>query len=248
MITFFRHIRKDLMEKNKTGKYLKYAIGEIILVVIGILIALQINNWNESKKTEKVKSQLIIDMKVELENSQEQLDAMIQIGDSMITQGKLLFAHLNSGDNSISTDALSHLLKSVIKGTPFDLQLPSYDEAKSSGRLSLLNNKDLLLEYSNIFIANEGYELHRKVGTEMYYLGSMWELRKKIGSRQVLTNRKVKLPINLTLTDDEYRQLLVTPDAYAALKNQSRMTSVTIGYLIRMRTSTIKIIKLLDAL
>ena len=81
-------------------------------------------------------------MKVELENSQEQLDAMIQIGDSMITQGKLLFTHLNSGDNSISTDSLSHLLKSVIKGTPFDLQLPSYDEAKSSGRLSLLNNKD----------------------------------------------------------------------------------------------------------
>ena len=38
------------MEKNKTGKYFKYAIGEIILVVIGILIALQINNWNENKK------------------------------------------------------------------------------------------------------------------------------------------------------------------------------------------------------
>jgi hypothetical protein len=50
MIKFFRHIRKDLMEKNKTSKYFKYAIGEIILVVIGILIALQINNWNEHKK------------------------------------------------------------------------------------------------------------------------------------------------------------------------------------------------------
>lgn len=57
MIKFFRHIRKDLMEKNKTGKpayqtgrYLKYAIGEIILVVIGILIALQINNWNQERK------------------------------------------------------------------------------------------------------------------------------------------------------------------------------------------------------
>ena len=46
MIQFFRKIRYDLMEKNKTGKYLKYAIGEIVLVVIGILIALQINNWN----------------------------------------------------------------------------------------------------------------------------------------------------------------------------------------------------------
>ncbi|MEH6537591.1 MAG: DUF6090 family protein [Psychroserpens sp.] len=50
MIKFFRKIRYDLMEKNKTGMYFKYAIGEIILVVIGILIALSINNWNESKK------------------------------------------------------------------------------------------------------------------------------------------------------------------------------------------------------
>ncbi|MDO1501189.1 DUF6090 family protein [Winogradskyella maritima] len=51
MIKFFRKIRYNLMEQNKTGKYFKYAIGEIILVVIGILIALQINNWNENRKS-----------------------------------------------------------------------------------------------------------------------------------------------------------------------------------------------------
>jgi len=50
MIKFFRKIRYDLMEKNKTGKYFKYAIGEIVLVVIGILIAVSINNWNENRK------------------------------------------------------------------------------------------------------------------------------------------------------------------------------------------------------
>ena len=50
MIKLFRKIRQDLLSKGKTGKYLKYAIGEIILVVIGILIALQINNWNEINK------------------------------------------------------------------------------------------------------------------------------------------------------------------------------------------------------
>ncbi|WP_370476952.1 DUF6090 family protein [Tamlana flava] len=54
MIKFFRHIRKNLLNEGKTSKYLKYAIGEIVLVVIGILIALQINNWNEQRKLQKL--------------------------------------------------------------------------------------------------------------------------------------------------------------------------------------------------
>ncbi len=52
MIKFFRQLRHSLIMENKTSKYLKYAVGEIVLVVIGILIALQINNWNEVKKLE----------------------------------------------------------------------------------------------------------------------------------------------------------------------------------------------------
>ena len=59
MIKFFRKIRYNLMEQNKTGKYLKYAIGEIVLVVIGILIALSINNWNENRKEMQVQLQLL---------------------------------------------------------------------------------------------------------------------------------------------------------------------------------------------
>ena len=54
MIKFFRKIRQNLIMENKTGKYLKYAIGEIILVVIGILIALQINNWNQNRRNNLV--------------------------------------------------------------------------------------------------------------------------------------------------------------------------------------------------
>ncbi len=60
MIKFFRKIRQNLLMENKNTKYFKYAIGEIVLVVIGILIALQINNWNESRiNNKKVKSYLI---------------------------------------------------------------------------------------------------------------------------------------------------------------------------------------------
>jgi len=67
MIKFFRNIRKTLMTEGKTSKYLKYAIGEIVLVVIGILIALQINNWNEYRKLKKVELDLLYDLKDVLE-------------------------------------------------------------------------------------------------------------------------------------------------------------------------------------
>jgi len=62
MIKFFRKIRQNLLMENKTGKYLKYAIGEILLVVIGILIAVQLNNYNEKKNSQNELDQLLIDL------------------------------------------------------------------------------------------------------------------------------------------------------------------------------------------
>ena len=73
MIKFFRKIRYGLMEKNKTGKYFKYAIGEILLVVIGILIALQINNWNENRKAEEKELKLLIELKADLIETKDDL-------------------------------------------------------------------------------------------------------------------------------------------------------------------------------
>jgi uncharacterized membrane protein YgaE (UPF0421/DUF939 family) len=59
MIKFFRKIRKRMLTENRFSKYLIYAIGEIVLVMIGILLALQINNWNEHRK-DQIKEQVIL--------------------------------------------------------------------------------------------------------------------------------------------------------------------------------------------
>ena len=58
MIGFFRKIRKQFADDNKPMKYLRYAIGEIILVMVGILLALQVNNWNELRKKEEAEIQM----------------------------------------------------------------------------------------------------------------------------------------------------------------------------------------------
>ena len=74
MIKFFRKIRQKLLSENKFSKYFIYALGEIILVVIGIMIALQANNWNEKRKTnntietliDKIEDDVTADIKLSL--------------------------------------------------------------------------------------------------------------------------------------------------------------------------------------
>ena len=85
MINFFRKIRKQLLTQNKISKYLLYAVGEIVLVVIGILIALSINNWNEDRKARKSEKQILISIAEDfnsnlksLENSLENISALIE--------------------------------------------------------------------------------------------------------------------------------------------------------------------------
>ena len=79
MIKFFRKIRQNLLSEGKTGKYFKYAIGEIVLVVIGILIALQINTWYDHRVQNSEISSIYISVMEELENDVQLLDEYLPI-------------------------------------------------------------------------------------------------------------------------------------------------------------------------
>ena len=69
MLKFFRQIRSRLLQENKLTQYLIYAIGEILLVMVGILLALQVNNWNETKKSNQYENKLSINMSKAIENN-----------------------------------------------------------------------------------------------------------------------------------------------------------------------------------
>jgi hypothetical protein len=94
MIKFFRKIRQKMLAENKFRKYLIYAIGEIALVVIGILIAVQINNWNESRKDVqreiKMLTDLQNDIEYNIENINEGITNYIEIG--LVHSQKILLA------------------------------------------------------------------------------------------------------------------------------------------------------------
>lgn len=98
MLKFFRKIRQNLLLENKTGKpvlpagrYFKYAIGEIVLVVIGILIALQINNWNEERKENAKINTYLKSMLVDLNNDITRIDRMIEILENQIKTNSSIF-------------------------------------------------------------------------------------------------------------------------------------------------------------
>ncbi len=123
------------MEKNKTGKYLKYAIGEIILVVIGILIALQINNWNnENIQREKevvylteIKSNLSFDLNNEIIPA-------INLLEENISRNSILLSGFSKKDLTLSPDTIKHYFNEIyFKDWKIQLNSSGYENLNSVG-------------------------------------------------------------------------------------------------------------------
>jgi len=95
MIKFFRKIRQSLLSENKFNKYLVYAIGEIILVVIGILIALEINKYNEANKQRAKEVQFLKNLTTDLILEENELDRYIEIRESMVNSAQIILEHFN---------------------------------------------------------------------------------------------------------------------------------------------------------
>lgn len=94
MINFFRRIRQKLITEGNLARYLIYAIGEILLVVIGILIALQINNWNEQNKTKELEKALLLEYQEELRFNVDELNRAIGYINVRANRCSILLDHI----------------------------------------------------------------------------------------------------------------------------------------------------------
>lgn len=119
MIKFFRKIRYDLMEKNNTGKYFKYAIGEIVLVVIGILIALGINNWNENRKN--LDGEFVLLQKLKEENSIniKSMESDIAYRNELPNILQSFNSYLKTTDLETNNDSLQYYLSDIFRSTSY---------------------------------------------------------------------------------------------------------------------------------
>lgn len=151
MIKFFRQIRQNLLSEGKTGKYLKYAIGEIILVVIGILIALQVNNQNQIKNEKKA-------LKNYLEKIAINVKSDIKVAEFMIetrTQQSLLCAQateLISKKDWSDQRKITNAVFAMIIEQPLNFNRSGFESLKNSGYLQHLDDpeiEELIYNYYN---------------------------------------------------------------------------------------------------
>lgn len=165
MFRFFRNLRQNLLAQNRVTRYLLYALGEIVLVVIGILIALSINTWNEDRTERTLETNYLRGILENLEGDLAELERLI-------------------ADDSLSLDGYTTLVRAFTDATPrsdpyslietiFRIQLINafegnsivFDDLKSSGRTHLIRSDTLrhhLLRYynqSDVLFASEK-ELH----------------------------------------------------------------------------------------
>jgi len=144
MIKFFRKIRYNLMEQNKTGKYLKYAIGEILLVVIGILIALQINNWNDNRLSEKSESQYYLRLLEDVKEEKVILQAALNYSTQVIGHAReAISVYENSPDaNPNPVDNLISMYQASQIIDPNSAE-STYKELIATGQINLIQNDSL---------------------------------------------------------------------------------------------------------
>lgn len=138
MIKFFRNIRKNLLSEGKTTKYLKYAIGEIVLVVIGILIALQISNWNETIKNRQFESEII----ALIDNNLLQDSTLLA---SELNKSKLANAStvrlLDQVSKGVYNDSLNYMMGDIINFQRFQSQSSAFEVLKSKGIENIRDNQ-----------------------------------------------------------------------------------------------------------
>ncbi len=144
MIGFFRRIRKKLADDNKPLKYMRYAIGEIVLVMVGILLALQVNNWNEERKILKEEQILLKDLKVEIITNIKNLEGSIRTNQISLDNAEKLNMFYQTPEKLVefSGDSLIRMTWKL-PGNIFIQENGILNSILSFGQINTIKNKKL---------------------------------------------------------------------------------------------------------
>ena len=150
MLKFFRRVRHKLIQEGRPRRYLMYGIGEIFLVVVGILIALQINNWNENKKTTRLEEKYLELLKKEFSYNLEQLEEVRWKNETYADRALELSRYTGPGQPQLSEAEFATLFFGIIND---EVQYrPSngvLEEILNSGKLAIFSDQSLRTSLSS---------------------------------------------------------------------------------------------------
>lgn len=165
MIKFFRKIRQNMLTENKFNKYLIYAIGEIILVVVGILIALAINNNNEERKTKIKEINYLAGIKSDIHLNLIELKTYITTREISVSSAETVLDLFNN-KKEVVPDEFNFNSLNVQIWYPFKKNDNTYQELINSGNLAIISNDSI----KNILINSQlGYKQISFLETHMQY-------------------------------------------------------------------------------
>ena len=148
MLTFFRRIRKSSLAQAAVPKYLLYAVGEILLVMIGILLALQVNNWNEERKKEAIEKDLLVGIKENILGNIDYINEEIQRNRRLMNSAEVALIAL---DNDLPHhDSLDVHFARSSRIWRISFPRASFETLKSEG-LRLVDSKELREQIINLF-------------------------------------------------------------------------------------------------
>ncbi|MCJ7468163.1 MAG: DUF6090 family protein [Maribacter sp.] len=152
MINFFRKIRKKLADDNKTLKYLKYAIGEIVLVVIGILFALQINSWNQNRLERIEEIEILESMRTDFIQTKNRVHETIKLQSKVVVRcSKLMRLMIEKSNYKYNDSIADYLFSGALAYWRVEPVNGTYDALIGSGKTGIIQNQDLsrlLAEFS----------------------------------------------------------------------------------------------------
>jgi hypothetical protein len=155
MIPFFRKIRKKMADDNRPLKYARYAIGEIVLVVIGILIALQINNWNEERKRRVEERDLLLELRRELELNLKELNNFNNSADQTVKDLELYWSYFKKEKYALNKDLVVDFVFSITETKPFSSEFNTLNSVITTSRINLINNEELRFYLNRLISAKK---------------------------------------------------------------------------------------------
>ncbi len=150
MINLLRRIRRNTMTENKPDLYLVYAIGEVVLVVIGILVALQIDNWNENKRLRNIEQQYLLSLKEEFNYNKIELARVMNLNTMYTDYALEISDHTGPENPEITEKEFEDMAMGAFSAeVHYNPNQGVLDEVISSGKLGIFNNDELKFALSS---------------------------------------------------------------------------------------------------